>query len=262
MNVTQALKDTENLLRDFIVVVLQKSLGESWLDTCGVSGERITKWKERKTIEEKRQLSGVVEERLIYYADFYDLKTILKEHWSGEFSKALGDWKTMEVWLSELEKLRDPDAHRRELLPHQKHLILGISGEIRTRLIRYRSKQETSEDYYPRIESARDSLGNIYTFGNIAFIDTKMCLHIGDVVEFVVTASDPLGANLQYCLNLFSVGADNWQTSNVMALTIWKMDVRKEFTVSLFVRSPREYHARGSFDDAVHFRYEVLPPRV
>jgi len=133
MDVTQSLKDTENLLRDFIVVVLQKSLGESWLDTCGVSGERINKWKERKTIEEKRQMSGVVEERLIYYADFYDLETILRKHWSGEFSKALGDWKTMEVWLSELENLRDPDAHRRELLPHQKHLILGIKRERQSR---------------------------------------------------------------------------------------------------------------------------------
>ena len=262
MDVTQALKDTENLLRDFIVLVLQKSLGESWLNTCGVSEERINKWKERKTIEEKRQMSGVVEERLIYYADFYDLETILKKHWSGEFSKALGDWKTMEVWLSELEKLRDPDAHRRELLPHQKHLILGISGEIRTRLIRYRSKQETSEDYYPRIESARDSLGNIYTFGQTAFIFTKMCLRIGDVVEFVVTASDPLGANLQYGLSVSLVNEDNWQDSNVMALTIEKKNVRKDFTVSLCVRSPREYHANGHYDDSVCFRYEVLPPRV
>ena len=258
MDVTQALKDTENLLRDFIAVVLQKSLGESWLDTCGVSGERINKWKERKTTEEKRQLSGVVEERLIYYADFYDLKTILKEHWSGEFSKALGDWKTMEVWLNELEKLRDPDAHRRELLPHQKNLILGISGEIRTRLIRYRSKQETSEDYYPRIESARDSLGNIYTFGHTDFINTNMCLRIGDVVEFVVTASDPLGANLQYSLS----EEDNWQDSNVMALTIKKNHVRKDFKVLLRVRSPREYHANGYWDDSVCFAYEVLPPKV
>lgn len=262
MDVTQALKDTENLLRDFIVVVLQKSLGETWLDTCGVSGERISKWKERKTIEEKRQLSGVVEERLIYYADFYDLKAILKKHWSGEFSKALGDWKTMEVWLNELEKLRDPDAHRRELLPHQKHLILGISGEIRTRLIRYRSKQETSEDYYPRIESARDSLGNIYTFGQTAFITTKMCLHIGDVVEFVITASDPLGANLQYCLQIGYESVYNWQDSNIVALTIEKKNVRKEFTVSLSVRSLREYHAKGHYDDAVHFSYEVLPPKI
>lgn len=217
--------------------------------------------EERKTIEEKRQLSGVVEGRLIYYADFYDLRTILKKHWSGEFSKALGDWKTMEVWLSELEKLRDPDAHRRELLPHQKHLILGISDEIRTRLIRYRSKQETSEDYYPRIESARDSLGNIYTFGNAVSINTKMCLHIGDVIEFVVTASDPLGANLQYRFIEYD-GKFNWQDSNVMALTIEKKDVRKDFSVSLLVRSPREYHANVYYDDMVGFMYEILPPRV
>src|SRR5687767_15219566 len=36
---------------------------------------------------------------------------------------------------------------------------------IRTRLIKYRSKMETSEDFFPRIESARDSIGNIFTYG-------------------------------------------------------------------------------------------------
>ena len=168
----------------------------------------------------------------------------------------------MEVWLNELEQLRDPDAHRRELLPHQKHLILGISGEIRTRLVRYRSKQETSEDYYPRIESARDSLGDIYTFGGPPIVRTNICLHIGDIVEFVVTASDPLGADLQYQLILGLGEARDWQDSNVMALTIEKKHVRKEFEVMLSVRSHREYHAKGNYDDVVLFVYEVLPPRV
>jgi len=73
-----------------------------------------------------------------------------------------------------------------------------------------------------------------------------MCLHIGDVVEFVVTASDPLGANLQYFLGEGFGIKDNW----------------KDFTVGLFVRSPREYHAKGHYDDVVYFEYEVLPPRV
>jgi hypothetical protein len=68
---------------------------------------------------------------------------------------------------------------------------LGISGEIRTRLIKYRSKQETSEDYFPRIESARDSLGNIYTFGSGNSIHTEMILRVGDTLDFTVTASDP-----------------------------------------------------------------------
>ena len=33
-----------------------------------------------KEIEKKRQKSGTRDERLLYYADFYDLKTILKKH--------------------------------------------------------------------------------------------------------------------------------------------------------------------------------------
>lgn len=107
----------------------------------------------------------------------------------------------MEVWLSALERLRDPDAHRRELLPHQKHLALGIEGEIRNRLVRFRSEQETAEDYFPRIESVRDGLGNIWTPDvNMVsrFHSTDMNLRPGDTVEFVITARDPLDGRLEY----------------------------------------------------------------
>jgi len=79
MDVTQALRDTENTLRDFIASVLIQSLGPDWIAKSGVSSERIDKWTERQNIERKRQDTGVVDERLIYYADFYDLKTILKK---------------------------------------------------------------------------------------------------------------------------------------------------------------------------------------
>src|SRR6266404_2098739 len=162
VDITQVLKDTENALRDFISTVLTKSVGSDWPEKCGVSPDRLEKWTERKEAETKRQKGGVVEARLIYYADFFDVRTILEKNWE-KFADALGDLKTMRVYLDELEKLRDPEAHRRELLPHQKHLAAGIAGEIRKRLMRYRNKLETTEDYFLRIESARDSLGNIWT---------------------------------------------------------------------------------------------------
>ena len=111
MDITQALRDAENSLRDFIVFVLSKS-SEDWVGSCGVSPERIAKWEERKATEEKRQEAGVVEERLIYYADFYDIKTILKKNWARELSVALGDWKTFEVYLDVLEKLRDSSSSK------------------------------------------------------------------------------------------------------------------------------------------------------
>jgi hypothetical protein len=260
MDVTQALKDTENSLRDFIASVLQKKFGSDWEEKCGVTESRLANWKERKLSEEKRQESGVVEERLIYYADFYDLRTILEKHWS-DFSAALGEWKTMKVWLGELEALRDPDAHRRELLPHQKHLILGITGEIRTRLIRYRSKQETSEDYFPRIESARDSLGNMWTPQSGGFLKYSTLLRPGDIIDYVITASDPLGADLEYSM---SAGSDwtAWQNSNTLTLTITDFHVGKNLHVNIRIHSPRKYHAEFDYDDKVVFTYDVLPPKT
>ncbi len=238
IDITQALRDTENALRDFIGSVLSRSLGPDWIRKCGITEERINKWLQRKEVEEKRFEAGVVDERIIYYADFYDLKTILKKNWSGEFSSALGDWKTMEVWLNELERLRDPDAHRRELLPHQKHLALGISGEIRNRLIRYRSKKETIDDCFPRIESVRDSLGNIWTPQSPAGpVFTNMAIRPGDKIDFVLTARDPEDQPLEYCMEARGIGSTGWKKDGNFSINITNKCIGKMFRVELMVRS-------------------------
>ena len=259
MDVTQALKDTENSLRDFIAVCLESKFKDEWISKCGVTEQRIEAWKGRKITEERRQEAGAVEERLLYYADFYDLKTILKKHWGEVFTHAFGDWKTMEVWLTEMEKLRDPDAHRRELLPHQKHLILGISGEIRTRLIKYRSKMETGEDYFPRIDTVRDSLGNIHTANSITK-RSKHSLRPGDVLDFIITASDPFGEDLLYAISLPGNHQNlDWQHENTFQLVIQTEQIGSSFGVMLWIKSFREYHANDFYDDCVTFVYEVLP---
>jgi len=262
LDITQVLKDTENALRDFISTTLTKTFGADWPTKCGVSTDRVAKWNERKEVELKRQGGGVVEARLIYYADFFDVRTILEKNWD-KFADALGDLKTMRVYLDELEKLRDPDAHRRELLPHQKQLAAGIAGEIRTRLIRYRSKLETSEDYFPRIESARDSLGNIWTAGDpgMAVLFTKQILRPGDVIDYVITASDPMGQPLKYrvCRGHFEKG--QWQAENTLALTVSDKDIGDTFGVAVQIRSNRPHHARSDCDAEVTFYYTVLPKK-
>jgi hypothetical protein len=204
----------------------------------------------------------VVEERLIYYADFYDLKTILKKNWSGDFSTAFGDWKTMEVWLTELEKMRDPDAHRRELLPHQKNLALGIAGEIRTRLIRFRSKRETSEDCFPRIECVRDSFGNIWIpQGYSHMFSANTTLHPGDTIDLVVTASDPEELPLQYGIRIGSPSPVTWQNNGTFSVSTNEDSIGKNFLIELLIKSPRSYHAFGTYDDSVLFVYKVLPSK-
>lgn len=262
MDLTQALKDTENSLRDFIATVLEKKIGGDWMSKCGVTAERLKQWQDRKTVEGKRQTGGVVEPRLIYYADFYDIKTILEKNWD-KFSEAFGEWKTMKVYLNELETLRDPDAHRRELLPHQKNLAAGIAGEIRTKLIRYRSKLETSEDYFPRIESARDSLGNVWAAGSVGLkaVVTNQTLREGDVVDYVVTASDPMGQALEFRLVAKNDQSAKWQSDHSFSLRILHEHASKLFSVRLEIRSPRAQHAFNHFDDWVEMLYDVIPKK-
>ncbi len=260
VDVTQALKDAENSLRDFIAIVLESKFGVDWSENCGVTAERVRKWQERKKAEIARQATGAVEPRLLYYADFYDLRPILKKHW-GLFSNALGDLKTMDVYLNEMERLRDPEAHRRELLPHQKYLAAGIAGEIRTRLIRYRSKLETPDDYFPRIECARDSQGNVWTPKpgvDLKALVTKTILRAGDKVEFVVTAADPLGGQLTYRLSV-GEAAQPWQTENNLQASILKKHIAKSLNVRLEIVSARDDHAYHRCDDWVEFLYSVLP---
>jgi Swt1-like HEPN len=260
IDITQALKDTENCLRDFISEVMERKFGAEWPGKCGLPSDRIEKWKQRKTEEEKKQKFGTVDPRLIYYADFYDLKTILHKNWSGEFSDALGDWRKMEVWLDQLEDLRNPDAHRRELLPHQKHLALGIEGEIRGRLVRYRSKRETADDYFPRIESIRDNYGNVYGSGTTSIFDCATVLRPGDKLEFVITARDPLDEKLLYEFRPYSRVAE-WIESNSHTYVVTAADVGAMFQFSLSIKTEREYHAMGNYDHSVMFIYKVLPAK-
>lgn len=186
--------------------------------------------------------------------------TILKKNWD-KFSAALGDWKTFEIFLGELEKMRDAGAHGRDLLPHQKQLANGIAGEIRTRLIRYRSKQETCEDYFPRIESVRDSLGNVWTPNNKSGLDvfTKQVLRPGDKLDYVITASDPMGEELDYRLEVDHRTTTEWQTTSEFSVEITEDHIGKHFSVGLEIKSRRSHHAMTHCDDEVLFHYSVLP---
>ncbi len=265
VDVTQALRDTENALRDFIAASLERSLGQDWLDRCGVTPERIAKWKELKSVERRRQEAGVVEERLLYYADFYDLMTILKKHWQGDFSEALGELKRFEVLFDELARYRDPDAHRRELLPHQQSFVLGIEGDIRSRLIRWHSRRERVDDYFPRIESARDSLGNLWIPSmnpHKSLLITETVLRPGDKIDFVVTARDPEDLPLAYSLGVVGEEALGWQESGVFSLEITDAHISADLFVDLRIRSPRSYHANTGYDHRVRFCYSVLPRRL
>ena len=90
--------------------------------------------------------------------------------------------------------------------------------------------------------------------------DTK--LKVGDSLEFIVAATDPEDMQLEYSVYLLHKsqgGGLEWQEDNVLMFTVDKHDVRRAFQVRVRIKSSREYHASGSYDDEVLFTYEVLP---
>ncbi|AJX17567.1 Swt1 family HEPN domain-containing protein [Burkholderia ubonensis] len=117
------LKLLENSMRDVIQIVLKNKFGPQWLNNLKVSTERVERWQERLETEKKRLSGKALDGRLLYYSDFYDINTIIKKHWNDGFSDVFYDLKTTEIFLGQMERMRDPNAHRRELTNQQKCLI-------------------------------------------------------------------------------------------------------------------------------------------
>jgi hypothetical protein len=271
MDVSVALRRVENLLRDTLQNVLSRSIGDEWTSKCGVAPDRIDKWKERAAEELRRK--GQRDPRLIYYADFYDLKTVIRKSWQSGLSEIFGDLKELEALLKILEELRNPEAHRREFLPFEVQLASGIAGRISSQVTRYYSQMETSESYYPRFEFAQDNIGNSYSIGQGKFIASTAVLRPGCELEFKLVASDPLGEMVEYAMypNAMSViagalsGALQWNTTGEFRFEVKEEYVGRDFSFLAAARSRRVFHAEdalvfGAIDDKLFFRYEVLPP--
>ena len=81
IDVNSELRDIENFLRDNIMFILKNKYESDWENKIGVSEERI-KVQENRRVEEQKRLNGnEIDNRLLYYSDFYDLKTIIDKNW-------------------------------------------------------------------------------------------------------------------------------------------------------------------------------------
>lgn len=189
------INEYENLLRDIII----KQLGFDPI-TYKTTPERIKIWNEKKDIVSKRKI-GLPEDRIIYYSDFYDLKTIITKNWET-FLPIFLDKKRFEIFFDEVEKYRNSIAHGRPLLKSQLLLLEGILKDQKNLRTIYHNKNEMKEDYFIRIERITDNLGNIWTE---KINNNKKVLRVGDYYELLIEAVDPKDREIEYQL-YFSLG--------------------------------------------------------
>jgi hypothetical protein len=253
MDITREIYDAENALREFLHQSFSKKYGELWTNENDLTKKLMVKWTERKAHDEKGANAIKGKEKAIQYANLEELRELIAQCWSDEMGEVFEDKQTLDTFLKILNDYRNPDSRRRELFRHQKHLLLGIAGDIRSRIILHRSKQEIGGPY-PRIESVKDNLGNLWTPGNPRRLRTSNTLYAGDELEFIITAYDPEEKELGYrCQH------GKWQANNIVLVPIDRRMVEKQGLIHLMIRSDRKHHAyRMGFDDRVTFEYEII----
>jgi hypothetical protein len=182
------INEYENLLRDIIVYHLG-------LDSSkyNISPDRVKIWETKKEIDDKRKL-GIAEDRIIYYSDFFDLKTIILKNWDVFLTIFLNK-KRFEIFFDEVEKYRNSIAHGRPLLKSQLLLLEGILHDQKNLRAIYHNKNEMKDDYFIRITKVSDNLGNTWTNRLDLF---HPILRVGDEYEILIEAIDPKDREIEY----------------------------------------------------------------
>lgn len=255
-----AITTAENTLRELISSVLLNADGPDWIETSGLSADRLHRMRDRLKEEAARRQGTVVDGRLLFYADLTDLKTIIGKRWDS-FKPCLADKRATDVYLDRLVDLRTAQMHGRELLPFERQLADGISGEFRNRVTLYRSGTGPSREFFPRIEFVRDSFGNT-AHGHPSpdsYIQTGLILHPDDTVVFECQAWDPEAIDYSWKVIIQSPSPEIDFTGPSYVWNVVHTDISESQSLIFYLTSNRSYHRFSTYDDAVSLGYRVLP---
>ncbi|MHA1641573.1 MAG: hypothetical protein ACTSVX_02450 [Promethearchaeota archaeon] len=127
------IQKIEILLRNIVSEVLSANVGPNWLadKDHGLGKKKVQELKKLMNEEKSRRYTNLVDQDLISYTEFSELKNILiKPKNKKFFLKIFRDWEAFNVYLKKTEYLRNPAKHHRILYPHENSLLKGIAGEI------------------------------------------------------------------------------------------------------------------------------------
>jgi hypothetical protein len=241
------INEFENTLRRIII----KIIGEADDAQYSVSEVRISNWKEKREIELKKNKGVQFENRLIFYSDFYDLKTIISKNWEL-FKPIFYDKKRFDVFFTEIEKYRNSIAHGRNLLRSQENILKGITSDLKNLITIYHNKNKMKEDYFIEILKVTDNLGNNWNVKG----DGTPLLRVGDTLELIVEANDPKDRKIEYELYHSGSGSILKQESNRFELVLDNKFVGKYVNFIVIVRTPEtEYENK----ELINFGYTILP---
>lgn len=223
------INEYENLIRTIILELL-----EDKPYTYKVSEDRIRKWEEKKEIEIKKNKGICSEHRLIYYSDFYDLKTIISKNWEL-FSAIFLNKKRFDVFFEELENYRNAVMHGRTLTKSQNLILEGVLLDAKNMKTIYHNKREMKDDYFIRINNVSDNLGSKWEGSTNS---DRITLRVGDEYELLIEAIDPLDREIIYEIQFFDRVPKMVQKGNRFNFTITEELICRSETIIVKVFTP------------------------
>jgi len=265
---TQSIAIIETDLRELARAVLSEVHGPGWLEEA-FDSDAIGELRGRLEEERKRRAPVAVPEDLLSYTHIYELRKMIEKEWAL-FAPSLGERREFSVFIDKVEDYRNAPAHSRELLAHERSLLEGIAGDIRSRVTKYRSTRAPDASYYPVVEWVRDSFGNTNDGTSmLGMLDTELRLRPGVVLTFDCRGWDPQGREITWRVSQVPGFTDFREdvptvtgTTASLEWTVAEQDVGMNFYLHVSMRSSGPYHRLGSYDQDVSFHYIVDPPAV
>jgi hypothetical protein len=256
---TLAVQTVEIALRRLV----RRVLGPDWANRRGAPD--LERLREKHEEDRKRRGGAIVSDDLLAYTELYSLTELIEKNWEG-FKPVFGDLPRTRVFLGVLKDFRNPVAHSRQLLPFERDLLNGASGQLRNRISLFLSEGDGPKNYYPSIESVTDSIG--YLAGEFHDADASGCptrLNVGDRIVFHCMATDPRGRELTWRL---AVGesveqAEVTTATGVPVELVWDVEdshVGEKRWVRISVEHDGRFHRQKNFDDERFQTYHVNPP--
>lgn len=166
--VKDCINITEQQLRNVISIILSRKYGSDWEYSSPIWNDEMRKKLETTQRQDQgRRPYQIVSQRLIDYTDLVDLQDIIDHNWNL-FDNIFRSKKTLASRFDDLLTLRNPEMHGRpDILVHQKHLCLGVCGEILQAIDHWRSGYEHAiKEYavqlrFPVYEENKDQINVI-----------------------------------------------------------------------------------------------------
>jgi len=228
--------------------------------------------------EHQRREGVIVSDDLLAFADTRHLTKVIESNWAT-FAPVFKNRVRTGVSFEALTSYRNAVQHGRRLVPFERDLLSGISGQIRNMITLHLNRVQEARRHYPLIESATDSLGNIALEGDVYPWDEDNPLaefEVGDVLTLDASAWDPKDRKLNWLLlvsNDYMTGTWNKYVVSTTSgnpvsvrLSLTEEMVALNLKVGLALANASPYHAHpGSlglapYDDIRYFHYRANPP--